>query len=133
MPPPHNLLQFRSRVLTGMVCAALWGQAISPMDSGRRCFRLVGGVLVERTVGEVLPAVERNRAGLQDIVQRIMEQREAKLKTEAEERSQALAELQALRDAPLAPADPAVPTVAATDIDLIHAKLYQCLVVLYFL
>ncbi len=50
------------------------------MDAGRRCFRLVGGVLVERTVGEVLPAVERNQAGLQDIVQRITEQREAKLK-----------------------------------------------------
>ena len=32
----------------------------------------------------VLPAVERNRAGLQDIVQRIMEQREAKLKTLAD-------------------------------------------------
>ena len=28
-------------------------------DDGRRCFRLVGGVLVERTVGEVKPAVER--------------------------------------------------------------------------
>ena len=28
-------------------------------DDKRRCFRLVGGVLVERTVGEVKPAVTR--------------------------------------------------------------------------
>ena len=30
------------------------------VEGGRRCFRLVGGVLVERTVKEVLPALERN-------------------------------------------------------------------------
>ena len=32
-----------------------------PLDSGRRAYRLVGEVLVERTVGEVLPSVEANR------------------------------------------------------------------------
>src|SRR3990167_788945 len=32
-----------------------------PVD--RKCYRMVGGVLVERTVGEVLPAVKRNRDG----------------------------------------------------------------------
>jgi prefoldin subunit 2 len=34
---------------------------INQMDAQRKCFRLVGGVLVERTVGEVLPAVSRNK------------------------------------------------------------------------
>lgn len=34
------------------------------MDSERKCFRLVGGVLVERTVQEVLPAVEQHKAGV---------------------------------------------------------------------
>lgn len=38
--------------------------AISGLDSGRRCYRLVGGVLVERTVGEVLPAVRKNLEGV---------------------------------------------------------------------
>lgn len=28
---------------------------LKPLDGGRRAYRLVGGVLMERTVGEVLP------------------------------------------------------------------------------
>ncbi|KAK3284196.1 hypothetical protein CYMTET_8142 [Cymbomonas tetramitiformis] len=39
--------------------------AIEPLDATRKCFRLIGGVLVERTVGEVLPAVKKNREGLE--------------------------------------------------------------------
>lgn len=30
-------------------------------EPGRKCFRLVGGILVERTVKEVVPAVKTNR------------------------------------------------------------------------
>jgi prefoldin subunit 2 len=47
---------------------ALVEKALAPMDSSRRCFRMVGDVLVERTVGEVLPAVRRNREGLEGVV-----------------------------------------------------------------
>jgi prefoldin subunit 2 len=43
--------------------------AISELESSRKCFRLIGGVLVERTVGEVLPAVTRNKDGLQQVFQ----------------------------------------------------------------
>ncbi|GFH07164.1 uncharacterized protein HaLaN_01925, partial [Haematococcus lacustris] len=39
------------------------------MESGRRCFRLIGEVLVERTVGETLPAVTRNKLQLEAAVQ----------------------------------------------------------------
>eukprot|EP00455_Lapot_gusevi_P008509 TRINITY_DN1371_c0_g1_i1.p1 TRINITY_DN1371_c0_g1~~TRINITY_DN1371_c0_g1_i1.p1 ORF type:complete len:150 (-),score=56.89 TRINITY_DN1371_c0_g1_i1:126-575(-) len=39
-------------------------EAIKKLDPARKCFRLVGGVLVERTVGEVLPAVTRNFEGI---------------------------------------------------------------------
>eukprot|EP00124_Ichthyophonus_hoferi_P001670 Ihof_evm10s93 gene=Ihof_evmTU10s93 len=35
---------------------------LKPLDHNRKCFRMVGGVLVERNVGEVLPALERNEA-----------------------------------------------------------------------
>jgi prefoldin subunit 2 len=36
-------------------------ETLIPLDVKRRAFRLVGGVLVERTVGEVLPSVVTNR------------------------------------------------------------------------
>jgi chaperonin cofactor prefoldin len=41
--------------------------AILPLDATRKCFRLIGGVLVERTVGEVLPAVQRNKDGIEKV------------------------------------------------------------------
>eukprot|EP00850_Spirogloea_muscicola_P025176 SM002378S07721 [mRNA] locus=s2378:1357:1623:- [translate_table: standard] len=34
---------------------------------------MIGGVLVERTVGEVLPAVRRNAAGLSEVLARLGE------------------------------------------------------------
>jgi prefoldin subunit 2 len=46
---------------------ALVLETLTPLDAGRRCFRLVGGVLVERTVGEVAPAVGRNREALEEV------------------------------------------------------------------
>lgn len=39
-------------------------KTLEPLDSQRKCFRLVGDVLVERTVGEVVPAVKKNRDNL---------------------------------------------------------------------
>jgi len=34
----------------------------------RKCFRVIGGVLVERTVGEVMPAVASNRDQLEKLI-----------------------------------------------------------------
>ena len=36
-------------------------ETLQPLKSERRAYRLVGEVLVERTVGEVLPSVKKNR------------------------------------------------------------------------
>ncbi|XP_066424252.1 prefoldin subunit 2 isoform X2 [Molothrus aeneus] len=36
-------------------------ETLREVDPTRKCFRMVGGVLVERTVKEVLPALESNR------------------------------------------------------------------------
>ena len=38
--------------------------ALRPLESKRKCHRLVGGVLVERTVEQVLPALEANLQGV---------------------------------------------------------------------
>ena len=41
---------------------------MQPLDSDRRAFRMVGGVLVERTVGEVLPVVIDNRKKVSSVL-----------------------------------------------------------------
>lgn len=37
-------------------------QALEPLEADRKCFRMIGSVVVERTVKEVLPAVQKNKA-----------------------------------------------------------------------
>lgn len=40
-------------------------ETLQNVDEDRKCFRMVGGVLVERTVKEVLPALTTNRDQVQ--------------------------------------------------------------------
>lgn len=54
--------------------------AIKPLDPSRRCYRMIGGVLVERTIKEVLPAVQTNKAGLEEVIARLTEASEKKQK-----------------------------------------------------
>jgi prefoldin subunit 2 len=35
-------------------------KALQPLPADRKCFRMIGSVVVERTVAEVLPAVQKN-------------------------------------------------------------------------
>ncbi|KAK6918347.1 Prefoldin beta-like [Dillenia turbinata] len=58
--------------------------AIQPLDPSRRCYRMIGGVLVERTIKEILPAVQRNKEGLEEVISRLNEALEKK-KTEVAE------------------------------------------------
>ncbi|XP_057476928.1 prefoldin subunit 2-like [Actinidia eriantha] len=58
--------------------------AIKPLDPSRRCYRMIGGVLVERTIKEVLPAVQRNKEGLEEVVSRLNEALEKKKKEVAD-------------------------------------------------
>ncbi|KAI7852205.1 Prefoldin beta-like protein [Circinella umbellata] len=47
--------------------------SIKPLEADRKCFRMVGGVLVERTVKEVLPALETNFNGIQQVIQSLLQ------------------------------------------------------------
>lgn len=46
---------------TSLFSLSLVIETLKDVDPTRKCFRLVGGVLVERTVKEVLPALESNK------------------------------------------------------------------------
>uniref|UniRef100_A0A7S1YK49 Prefoldin subunit 2 n=1 Tax=Grammatophora oceanica TaxID=210454 RepID=A0A7S1YK49_9STRA len=43
-------------------------ETLEPLDPERRAFRLVGGVLVERSVAEVLPSIKGNRENLEKVL-----------------------------------------------------------------
>ncbi|KAI0720341.1 Prefoldin beta-like protein [Cerioporus squamosus] len=47
-------------------------------EPDRKCFRLVGGVLVERTVKDVVPALKTNRDGIQKVITNLAEQYKGK-------------------------------------------------------
>ncbi|KAL4857309.1 putative prefoldin subunit 2 [Chlorella vulgaris] len=55
-------------------------KTLDPLDADRKCFRLVGEVLVERTVADVLPAVKKNRENLSTLVTMYEKQLAAKVK-----------------------------------------------------
>ncbi|XP_063826956.1 prefoldin subunit 2 [Ostrinia nubilalis] len=49
-------------------------ETLKGVDGSRKCFRMVGGVLVERTVADVLPELETNRERLPKALQALHEQ-----------------------------------------------------------
>ncbi|XP_078393314.1 prefoldin subunit 2-like [Cetorhinus maximus] len=51
---------------------------LTEVDPGRKCFRMVGGVLVERTVREVLPALESNKQQLVKLIENLNAQMQSK-------------------------------------------------------
>merc|ERR1711893_544146 len=53
-------------------------ETLKEVEPDRKCFRMVGGVLVERTVKEVLPALQNNHEQLGKLVETLGGQMEAK-------------------------------------------------------
>uniref|UniRef100_A0A8C3UNN7 Prefoldin subunit 2 n=1 Tax=Catharus ustulatus TaxID=91951 RepID=A0A8C3UNN7_CATUS len=53
-------------------------ETLREVDPTRKCFRMVGGVLVERTVKEVLPALESNREQISKLLEALAQQLQAK-------------------------------------------------------
>ncbi|OWF42310.1 prefoldin subunit 2-like [Mizuhopecten yessoensis] len=53
-------------------------ETLKEVEDDRKCFRMVGGVLVERTVKDVLPALISNREQMGKIVETLTEKLESK-------------------------------------------------------
>ncbi|KAM6226096.1 LOW QUALITY PROTEIN: prefoldin subunit 2 [Porphyrio hochstetteri] len=53
-------------------------ETLREVDPTRRCYRMVGGILVERTVKEVLPALESNKEQISKIIETLNQQLQAK-------------------------------------------------------
>ncbi|CAF1410184.1 unnamed protein product [Rotaria magnacalcarata] len=49
-------------------------------DKQRRCYRMIGGVLIEHTVGEVVPALQGNREQINNVIESFKQKTEEKAK-----------------------------------------------------
>ncbi|EMC95485.1 hypothetical protein BAUCODRAFT_543201 [Baudoinia panamericana UAMH 10762] len=47
---------------------------LTPLPGGRKCFRMINGVLTERTVQDVLPALQTNADGLKKVLDELLKQ-----------------------------------------------------------
>ncbi|XP_050440840.1 prefoldin subunit 2 [Adelges cooleyi] len=49
-------------------------ETLNKLDGKRKCFRMIGGVLVERQISDVLPTLIKNRGEMSKIVKTLNEQ-----------------------------------------------------------
>ncbi|KAL8992362.1 MAG: hypothetical protein Q9169_007157 [Polycauliona sp. 2 TL-2023] len=49
-------------------------ETLNPLPGERKCFRMINGVLVERTVKDVLPALQINSDGLKRVLDELVKQ-----------------------------------------------------------
>eukprot|EP00594_Rhizosolenia_setigera_P011062 CAMPEP_0178969198 /NCGR_PEP_ID=MMETSP0789-20121207/18708_1 /TAXON_ID=3005 /ORGANISM="Rhizosolenia setigera, Strain CCMP 1694" /LENGTH=131 /DNA_ID=CAMNT_0020655275 /DNA_START=576 /DNA_END=971 /DNA_ORIENTATION=+ len=59
-------------------------ETLAPLDPTRRAFRLIGGVLVERTVAEVLPSITSNKNNLDAVIKQLESRLDIKQKETAQ-------------------------------------------------
>ncbi|XP_057301582.1 prefoldin subunit 2-like [Hydractinia symbiolongicarpus] len=46
-------------------------ETLKNVDVDRKCFRMVGGILSERTVKEVLPALQNNKMQIEQVIEKL--------------------------------------------------------------
>ncbi|KAL9582043.1 MAG: hypothetical protein Q9212_003528 [Teloschistes hypoglaucus] len=49
-------------------------ETLKPLPDSRKCFRMINGVLVERTVKDVMPALQTNWDGLRRVLDELVKQ-----------------------------------------------------------
>ena len=53
-------------------------ETLEPLPADRKCFRMINGVLVERTVKDVIPALKTNSDGLRKVLEDLVKQYNSK-------------------------------------------------------
>ncbi|KAM5472226.1 Cochaperone prefoldin complex subunit, partial [Microsporum ferrugineum] len=53
-------------------------ESLQPLPLDRKCFRMINGVLVERTVKDVIPSLKTNADGLKQVLDELMKQYKSK-------------------------------------------------------
>ncbi|KAK7952128.1 uncharacterized protein PG986_007856 [Apiospora aurea] len=53
-------------------------ETLGPLPKDRKCFRMINGVLVERTVQDVIPALNTNAEGLKQVLDELVKQYKVK-------------------------------------------------------
>jgi prefoldin subunit 2 len=53
-------------------------ETLEPLPQDRKCFRMVNGVLVERTIRDVIPSLKTNSDGLKQVLDELLKQYKAK-------------------------------------------------------
>lgn len=53
-------------------------ETLEPLPTDRKCFRMVNGVLVERTIQDVLPSLKTNSDGLKQVLEEMLKQYKSK-------------------------------------------------------
>jgi prefoldin subunit 2 len=64
--------------LTNSIFNRLVLETLEPLSEDRKCFRLINGVLVERTVKDVVPALKTNQEGLRKVLDDLVKQYKTK-------------------------------------------------------
>ncbi|KAM0712460.1 hypothetical protein Q7P37_011556 [Cladosporium fusiforme] len=53
-------------------------ETLTPLPNDRKCFRMINGVLVERTVGDVLPQLQSNSDNMNKVLEELAKQYKTK-------------------------------------------------------
>ena len=53
-------------------------ETLEPLPQNRKCFRMVNGVLVERTIKDIIPSLKTNSDGLKQVLDELLKQYKAK-------------------------------------------------------
>jgi prefoldin subunit 2 len=78
---PSTNLEFSTSPLARLLTASVHRlvlETLEPLPADRKCFRMINGVLVERTVKDVVPALKTNSDGLRKVLEDLVKQFNAK-------------------------------------------------------